>query len=183
MADGVLGVRELLRVSGNSRTFEGTLDLGEPGLTSASLDGSAPVTYTLHVESRGNQLFATGTIRARWIGPCRRCLGEAHGDVVTQVREIFDPHPVEGETWPIEDGTIDLKPLAIEALLLDLPLAPLCQDDCAGPDPEHYPMDDAERGSDELREVGESGGNIEAQQLDPRWAGLRAIHIDPETSD
>lgn len=182
MTDGVLGVRDLLRVSGNSRTFEGTLDLGEPGLTSASLDGSAPVTYTLHVESRGNQLLVTGKICARWFGPCRRCLRDAHGDVVTQVREVFDPHPLEGETWPIDDGTIDVKPLALEALLLDLPLAPLCQKDCAGPDPEHYPMDDSAWDSGDLREVGESHSNTEEQPIDPRWAGLRAIQIEPDRS-
>src|SRR5690606_40148714 len=41
--------------------------------------------------------------------------------------------------WPIEGEEIDLAEVAREALLLALPLAPLCRDDCTGPAPDAFP--------------------------------------------
>ena len=34
--------------------------------------------------------------------------------------------------YPITDDTIDLGPLVRDAIVLELPMAPLCRDDCAG---------------------------------------------------
>jgi len=36
------------------------------------------------------------------------------------------------ELYPIVDETIDLGPLARDAVVLELPMAPLCREDCAG---------------------------------------------------
>ena len=46
--------------------------------------------------------------------------------------ELFEPHPLDGDTYPIEGHEIDLEQLVRDALLLELPLAPACDDaDCA----------------------------------------------------
>jgi uncharacterized protein len=45
-----------------------------------------------------------------------------------------------------------------------LPLAPLCRDDCRGPDPERFPA---------LSESDEANPAI-----DPRWAALGELHFD-----
>ena len=48
--------------------------------------------------------------------------------------------PVEGETYPLGRDPLDLEPVLREALALALPLAPLCDEACAGPDPEAHPV-------------------------------------------
>jgi uncharacterized metal-binding protein YceD (DUF177 family) len=45
---------------------------------------------------------------------------------------LFEFEAREGESYPIRGEHIDLAPLTREALLLNLPLAPLCREDCAG---------------------------------------------------
>ena len=37
------------------------------------------------------------------------------------------PTPTEGESYPLSDDHVDLEPLARDAVLLELPLAPLCR--------------------------------------------------------
>ncbi|HJV09433.1 MAG TPA: DUF177 domain-containing protein, partial [Acidimicrobiales bacterium] len=37
-----------------------------------------------------------------------------------------------GESYRLGHDSVDLEPLVREALVLDLPLAPLCEEDCRG---------------------------------------------------
>ena len=71
-----------------------------------------------------------------WQGTCRRCLEPVEGEAEASVKEIFERHPVEGETYLLDGESIDLEPLVRDAVLLALPLAPLCREDCPGPAPE-----------------------------------------------
>jgi uncharacterized protein len=48
-------------------------------------------------------------------------------------------------------------------VLLALPVAPLCRDDCPGPEPEGFPVE---------IESDESTDGDEPSQRDPRWAAL-----------
>lgn len=81
---------------------------------------------------------------------------------MAEVREVFEPRWEEGETYPLKGDQIDLEPLVRDAVLLTLPLAPLCEDACAGPDPEEHP-------------VGVEGGA--PSEPDPRWAALRDLDL------
>ena len=47
-------------------------------------------------------------------------------------RRALRARPVDGETYPLEGDEIDLEQLVRDTVLLDLPAAPLCRDDCAG---------------------------------------------------
>ena len=40
--------------------------------------------------------------------------------------------PRDPEAFPIENGQLDLAPMVREEVLLGVPDAPLCRDDCAG---------------------------------------------------
>jgi len=48
------------------------------------------------------------------------------------VDELFELVPLDGETYQLDEDVIDLEPMVRDALLLELPLAPLCDPDCAG---------------------------------------------------
>lgn len=85
----------------------------------------------------GGRVVLTGTVSIPWTGECRRCLGDAGGMVVADVREIFEPKPTEGETYELKGDVIDLEPMLREAIVLEFPMAPVvCRDDCAGLCPE-----------------------------------------------
>jgi DUF177 domain-containing protein len=114
------------------------------------------------LEAQGDTVMLTGTVSGRWEGECRRCLESTSGEVVVDVREVFEPDPVEGETYPLGREDLDLGPAVREALTLALPLAPVCRDDCPGADPEAHPV------------VTED----DAPAADPRWAALDGLRFD-----
>jgi uncharacterized protein len=109
-----------------------------------------------------------GQVRATWVGECRRCLGPVGGELVADVRELYRPlGPTEDdeETYPIDGDHLDLAPLVRDAVLLDLPLAPLCRADCAG----LCPICGADRNSEACGCPVELG--------DPRWGALDTLRL------
>lgn len=168
-----LRVRELLHEPGVQRHDEGSFTLEPAGLSAARLRSDRPVTYALTLEARSGRLTVRGRAQASWTGPCRRCLEPTGGDVGAAIDEIFEVRPTPGETWPITDGVIDLEPVLREALLLELPLAPLCGPDCAGPEPERYPAAPADDEGD-----AEETGTGDERPRDPRWAALDELRIE-----
>jgi uncharacterized protein len=133
------------------------------------------VVGSLVVESMSDSLSVTGNLAAAWRGDCRRCLGEAEGVTETDVAEIYERRPVDGETYLLEGDVVDLAPMVREQMLLSLPLAPLCDDGCDGPDPDRFPsivsVPDVE-GADDAAEPEPAG--------DPRWAALDALRFDDD---
>ncbi len=112
---------------------QGTIDgLAAVGVT---VPDGASVGTDLTLSSYPGGIMATGTVTAPWEGECRRCGGPVTGTVVATVRERFAP---VGESAQDEDAyllagdKLDLEPLARDAVLLDLPLAPLCSEECLG---------------------------------------------------
>lgn len=90
------------------------------------------VAADLWIESVHGGLLATGTVSARWSGECRRCLAPATGDLCVEVRELFEDRPEPGGSYALSGDDADIEPLARDAVLLNLPLAPLCRQDCKG---------------------------------------------------
>jgi uncharacterized protein len=162
----VVGVADLLRRPGNHREehLEAILD-GLEVLGSKVPEG-ARVALDLRLESLNEGIVATGTVTAPWVGECRRCLGAVTGVLVAEVQEIFEDKPVDGETSKLDGDRVDLEPLARESVLLDLPLAPLCREDCEGLCPEC--------GAD--RNEVDCGHT--AVPADPRWAALDQLKLD-----
>ncbi len=112
--------------------------LDDTGVQGASVvDGV--VDLDLEVTAAGSSFVATGRVTGEWAAECRRCLEEVRGRIDTELREVFEWEPAEGETWPIVDQRIDLGPAVRETAILALPLAALCSLDCAGPVPDRFP--------------------------------------------
>ena len=132
------------------------------------LSAAIPVVVDTRLEWVSDGLLATGTVEGAWEAPCRRCLKQAHGVLVVDFQELFEAHPREGESYRLGHDTIDLEPLANEALTLSLPLAPLCTDDCRGLCPSC--------GAD--RNLGEC--DCPPAEADARWAALDVLRTKPE---
>jgi uncharacterized protein len=161
-----VGVTELRRRPGNRRRLERSLRLGATATSAAQLDEPGEVRVELELESLSDGVVVTGVVTADWTGACRRCLEPATGTLHASVREVFRDHPEDDETPAVDHDAIDLGPVVHDAVVLALPLAPLCRRDCEGPDPGSFPVTVA----DETRD---RGG-------DPRWAALDELRFDAD---
>ncbi len=136
-----------------------------PGLclSTVSVPDSHPVGVEADLAWASDGVLVTATVRAQWVGQCRRCLGDAAGEVGTQVREVYEPSSDGEETYPLNGSRVDLAPLVRDAVLLGLPPAPLCDEGCQG----LCPVCGVNRN--------ETRCGCETSPSDPRWAALDAL--------
>jgi len=133
----------------------------DPGRSIVPVGQDAECDVTLRAESSG--ITADGTVRAPWEGVCRRCAIAVAGELVIAVHERFgSAAATDDEPYPIEDDVIDLGPMVRDAVVLELPAAPLCRAGCLGLCPRC--------GTD--RNEGECGC---VAPPDPRWANLDVL--------
>jgi uncharacterized protein len=125
-----------------------------------------PVALDLGLARVPEGIVVRGTLAAAYEAPCSNCLRPVTGRVEVEVSELFEDHPVDGETYPIEGHVIDLEQLLRDALVLELPLAPTCPEgdaDCvADPDAQF------------TETPSEAGADVPA---DPRWAALSQLEL------
>jgi uncharacterized protein len=107
-------------------------------------------------------------------GECSRCLGPIAGHVEIGLTELFaypdsttEATTEEDEVGRVVDGTIDLEQPIVDAVGLELPLSPLCREDCPGLCPRcGVALAEAEPGHHH-------------DEIDPRWAKLAGMPTDP----
>jgi uncharacterized protein len=101
-------------------------------------------------------------------GPCMRCLADAGPVFEVLAREVSQPGEGEELESPyVQDGVVDLKAWARDALALTIPTQVLCRPDCAG----LCPLCGAD-----LNQAGPD--HAHAPEPDPRWAKLSELHFD-----
>ena len=128
-------VAALRKVTGSTRheTRQGVI--GGLAAVGVVVPEASVVDAELELASYPGGIMVTGTVRAPWRGECRRCGGPVAGEVVAVVRERFAPaggSVADEDAYHFEGDELDLEPLARDAVLLELPLAPLCAEDCRG---------------------------------------------------
>lgn len=166
----VLDVLSLGRRPGSMRTVHEVVPAPvRIGLDAIAIEEGTDVELDLRLEAVSEGVLVTGTVRADTVGECSRCLEPFEDSVELYLTELFAyPNSVteqttdEDEVHRLVDDTIDLEPVIVDTVGLELPLRPLCSDDCAGLCPECG-----------IRlAIAESGHGHE--RMDPRWAGLAA---------
>lgn len=147
-----------VEVSVDPLEFSGQSYAAEGGAVDALLDLSHTVAgYSL-------RLRYTAALR----GPCMRCLEEARERVEIDSREIDQPGGGEDLTSPyLEDGVLDLRAWARDALVLALPVLIVCREDCLGL---------CQVCGENLNEA--EAGHVHESEPDPRWAKLSEIEFD-----
>jgi uncharacterized protein len=164
-----IGVMELRRRPGTQRDVHVATALPGLQVTGARVPDDAELVVDATLESiEGGAVTVSGTVEVPWTAECRRCLDEVAGSATVDLSEVFEVHPVEGETYPIEGDEVDLEPVVRDAALLHLPLAALCRPDCKGPAPEEFPA-----------HLEEEDDDTEPAR-DPRWAALDALRFDAD---
>jgi uncharacterized protein len=165
----VIDTRELARHPGLSRTVQRTApletDLGVPDVIVVRKDSE--VELDLLLESVVEGVLLTGTASVTASGNCSRCLDPIVEDVEVELTELFaypgsttEATTEEDEISRLVDNRIELEQLVCDAIVLALPLVPLCAEDCEGL----------------CAECGFKWADLEPghghEKIDPRWAAL-----------
>ncbi len=159
-------VANLLRRPGASRVVQVEGVLADVRGQGAQVAPERPIAVDVTLERVSEGLVVRGTVAATWEAACSRCLAPVGGELSVPVGELYERHPLEGETYLLaEDDVIDLEPMIRDALLLELPAVPLCRADCQGLCPSC--------GVDRNLASCECAGS----EPDPRWAALRSLDL------
>jgi uncharacterized protein len=113
-----------------TRTAPAPADLGS-GLVRVPEGGELELDVQL--EDVGDGVLVTALVTAPLVGECARCLDEFSSAAQVRFRELFAAAGGSGDDGYLLDGDLlDLEPALRDALVLELPLSPLCRPDCAG---------------------------------------------------
>ncbi|MGH2883411.1 MAG: YceD family protein [Solirubrobacteraceae bacterium] len=150
----------------------------EPALVPVRLDVS---------RTTGDGYALRMRFEASIVGPCMRCLEPAAPTFAVDAREVWQPHEARGRRGEpagrsrhkqepdiddlvspyVEEGALDLRRWARDALALTLPANLLCREDCAG----LCPVCGAN-----LNEAGPD--HQHEREPDPRWAALSELRFE-----
>ncbi|MEU8570747.1 YceD family protein [Streptomyces pathocidini] len=146
------------------------------GVEVIGVPDDATVELELRLESVMEGVLVTGTARAPLTGECVRCLEPLERELSADFQEMFsypdaDDRSREAESGDdaededvlfLEDGLFDLEPVLRDAVVLSLPLQPVCREDCPGlcPDCGARLADDPDHHHD---------------AVDDRWAALQGL--------
>jgi uncharacterized protein len=138
------------------------------GLETIAVPAGESIELDVRLESVTEGVYVSGSVRAPLAGECARCLDPLIDEIDVELAELFAyPDSVTDETTDedelprVVDEMIDVEQIVRDAVVLALPLAPLCSPDCLGLCPVC-----GEKRADLAPDHGH-------ETLDPRWAALR----------
>jgi uncharacterized protein len=138
------------------------------GLDTIAVPAGAPVELDVRLESVTEGIYVSGSAGATLEGECARCLDPLTDEIEVELAELFAyPDTLTDETTDADelprvvDDRVDVEQIVRDAIVLELPLSPLCRPDCPG-----LCVDCGEKWADLAPDHGH-------ETLDPRWAALR----------
>jgi uncharacterized protein len=165
----VFDTRSLDRGPGSARTETRTAPAPAHLHTGmAWIPEGADLDLEVRLESVTEGVLVTAKATAPVAGECARCLEPVTETVTVLCRELFSYEQNGGDGdedgYSLDGDLLDLEPALRDALVLALPLAPRCQEDCPGLC--------AECG---VRLAQAGAEHHHGPAPDPRWAALRQI--------
>ena len=168
----VIDTRELGRRPGSQRK----IDFQSPapsdfGVGMIGVPPGARLDLSLRLESVMEGVLVSGTVTGPLAGECARCLDPVASSIEVDLQELYaypESDATEDEISRLEGDYLDLEPALRDAVVLALPLTPLCRDDCGG----LCVVCGAKR--DEV----DCGHDV--APVDPRWAALDDLNVSDE---
>ena len=163
----VLDTRELGRRPGSMRPVHFSAPAPEGlGVVMIGVPPGTGIDLELRLESVMEGVLVSGTATAPLTGECGRCLEAVSDELTVDLQELFtydDSDEDEDQTARMEGDLLDLETVLRDAVVLALPLTPLCGPDCGGL----------------CADCGERLDDLPADHAhgttDPRWAGLQDL--------
>jgi uncharacterized protein len=196
----VFDTRQLGRGAGSALTQKRTVPAPDHlRLELVGVPAGADVALEVRFEAVSDGVLATGTATAPLAGECARCLTPLTSSVTAGFQELYlyaderhdkhdkhdrhgrydkhdkhdryDEHEEQDDDERHLDGDLlDLEPALRDAVVLALPMSPLCREDCPGLCAEcGAPLADA------------GPGHQHDEAVDPRWAALK--QLDDQATD
>jgi len=127
----------------------------------------ADVELDIRLEAVMEGVLVTGTARAPLAGECSRCLDPVTSQIEVDFQELyFYTAEDAGEDDSLLHGELlDLEPVFRDAVVLQLPLSPVCGDDCLGLCVECGVK------------LAQAGPDHRHEKIDARWASLRELSL------
>jgi uncharacterized metal-binding protein YceD (DUF177 family) len=173
-----LDLRELGRRAGSMQEVDRTLPAPEGWRVELiGVPAGGEVHLHLRLESVMEGVLVTGELELPVTGSCARCLEPIEDTLRLDVQELYayegsttEATSEEDEVRRIEGDFLDLAPLVRDTVVLNLPLAPVCTEDCAG-----LCVDCGQR-------LDDLPADHHHDIVDARWAGLAEKFGTPTTS-
>ena len=127
---------------GSARTLTRTVAAPDHmGVELARVPAGTDLELDVQLEGVTEGVLVTATVTGPLAGECARCLEPFTSAVKVHFQELFvlagDPDAGDGEddadSYRLDgNGLLDLEPALRDAIVLELPLSPLCEDGCQG---------------------------------------------------
>jgi uncharacterized protein len=116
-------------------------------------------------------VLVSGTVHAPLTAECGRCLDPVEVALDADIQELYayDPSNADDDVSVLEGDLLDLRPILRDAVVLAMPINPVCDDTCEG-----LCVTCGERWVDLPTDHAHD-------DLDPRWAKLSALR-SPESA-
>jgi uncharacterized protein len=111
------------------------------GVELARVPAGAELELDIQLEGVAEGVLVTATVSGPLVGECARCLEPFTSAMKVRFQELFalgedaDPAggPDDADSYRLDaSGLLDLEPALRDAIVLELPLSPLCEDGCQG---------------------------------------------------
>lgn len=123
------------------QSFEGTYDLDVFKAGPDLYEIKEPLTWQADLTNTGDAILVTGAVEGTVTTACARCLEPVTFPIVGEIEGYYlltneddAPEDMDDDEFDVlpEDKKIDLASLIQAALLVEVPLIPLCDDACKG---------------------------------------------------
>ncbi|MFI7609854.1 YceD family protein [Nonomuraea terrae] len=142
----------------------------ELGVDMIGVPKDAEVELDLRLEAVMEGVLVSGTARAPLAGECARCLDPVSSEIEVGLQELFfySDEDASEEDSLLDGELLDLEPTFRDAVVLALPLSPVCREDCAGLCVECGVK------------LAEAGADHRHEKIDARWASLQGLITDTD---
>lgn len=173
-APWVLSTHDLGRRPGSMRRISPVLPA--PANLTVGMIGvleGVDVELEIRLEAVMEGVLVTGTARVPLSGECSRCLDPLASEIEVGFQELYFYSAEDAaEDDSLLDGELlDLEPVFRDAVVLALPLSPVCSEDCPGLC--------VECGT----KLADAGPDHRHDKIDARWAALQGLRTDTNTND
>jgi uncharacterized protein len=127
---------------GVARTLSRTIPApGHMGVELARVPAGAELELEIQLEGVAEGVLVTATVSGPLVGECARCLEPFASVMKVRFQELFTlgdwPAQMDGaedaDSYRLDpSGLLDLEPALRDAIVLELPLSPLCEAGCQG---------------------------------------------------
>ncbi|MFB9528384.1 YceD family protein [Nonomuraea roseola] len=165
-APWVISTHDLGRRPGSMRQM--TLSLPAPanlGVDMIGVPKDTEVELNIRLEAVMEGVLVSGTAHAPLAGECSRCLDPLSSEIEVNLQELFfySDEDASEEDSLLDGELLDLEPTFRDAVVLALPLSPVCREDCRG-----LCVDCGVK----LAQAGPDHGH---EKIDARWASLQGL--------